>query len=171
MTPTGANDPKYELAQQLGWDFELFHSFASPLIRVEMLEEMERLELSHQQIGLLFYLRAQPVQSLSEAAKAIRLSLPATSHLTERLVQRGLIDRSENPLNRRQKNIALAPSGLALLDRLEAATAKAYAQLLLHAPTETLDRLQSCTRILREALLSRPCTFHPHAQDTSQDDE
>lgn len=52
--------------------------------------------------------------------EALRLSPSATSHLVERLVERGFVARSEDPVDRRQKRVEIAEGGRALLDRLNA---------------------------------------------------
>ncbi|MFZ5477646.1 MAG: MarR family winged helix-turn-helix transcriptional regulator [Myxococcota bacterium] len=48
----------------------------------------------------------------------LNLSASATSHLVDRLVERGFVERTEDPADRRQKRVAIAPAGGGLIDRL-----------------------------------------------------
>lgn len=152
-----ASDPKYELALSVGWHFERLHGYVSACVRRDTLQEMQHLDLSHQQLGLLFQLRHAGTQDLSTIAQSLHLSLPATSQLVERLVQRELAERTENPGNRRQKHVTLAPAGQALLARIEQSVAHAYTQLLMHTPQAVLQQLSHDIQRLHAALPSGPC--------------
>ena len=52
--------------------------------------------------------------TVSDVARHTALSLGAASGLVERLVQRGFVERQENPANRRSKNVKLTEAGRAL---------------------------------------------------------
>ena len=54
-------------------------------------------------------------------ASCVKLSAAAASHLVDRLVQRGLVARSEHAVDRRQKQVSISSAGRALIDRLDRA--------------------------------------------------
>src|SRR5438874_6779257 len=58
-------------------------------------------------------------QSVSKVASCLRLSPAATSHLINRLVLARLVGRTEDPIDRRHKRIAITAAGRALVDRLQ----------------------------------------------------
>jgi DNA-binding MarR family transcriptional regulator len=78
---------------------------------------MHRSGLTMPQIVVLFALRRKDA-SISQLAARLRMSLPATSQLVDRLVEAELIDRAEDPEDRRVKRIRIRPSGLRFLERL-----------------------------------------------------
>jgi DNA-binding MarR family transcriptional regulator len=59
--------------------------------------------------------------SLAELADESSASIPALSQMIDRLVQQGLLDRAEDPVDRRRKAIRVTPQARALLRKLEAA--------------------------------------------------
>jgi DNA-binding MarR family transcriptional regulator len=79
---------------------------------------MHRSGLTMPQIVALHALRRASA-SVSELAARLRMSLPATSQLVERLVAAALVDRAEDPADRRVKRITIRPAGLRLLERLD----------------------------------------------------
>ncbi|MPY65781.1 MarR family transcriptional regulator [Deinococcus sp. SDU3-2] len=84
-------------------------------------------DLTFAQMTALHGLRAGAPLTVSALAAQTRLSLPATSHLVERLVRRGLAERRENPDNRREKLVVPTAAGLAVVSRMDAQFVGAYA--------------------------------------------
>jgi DNA-binding MarR family transcriptional regulator len=138
------------LAQLLPELVGLLHStFAG-----ETLAIMQESDITMPQLVAMHVLRFRGVTSVSDLSTATRLSLSATSHLVDRLVERALVLRSEDPQDRRQKRVELSEQGAALLSRLgEARTAELTAGMsaidpalqaqLLVAVEQTVDALKS----------------------------
>ena len=59
--------------------------------------------------------------SVKEIGEQLGMSLPNTSRTADVLAQRDLVERREDPADRRQKLIAITPAGRRALDRIEAA--------------------------------------------------
>ncbi len=70
------------------------------------------------QVLTLYHLHDASPQCVSSVAELLHLSQPATSQLLGRLVEEGLVDRSEDPGDRRRKRLALTPKGSRLVTRL-----------------------------------------------------
>lgn len=72
--------------------------------------------LSMVQFGALMRIHRQGAPAVSDISQQMGVTNAATSQMLERLVQQGLISRSEDPHDRRAKQIALTPHGQAVLD-------------------------------------------------------
>ena len=144
-----------DMAQSLGRSLERYHSYVSAYGQ-HLPDEGDDLGLSSRQLCVLFLLRARGTQNVSALARSVNLTLSAMSHLLERLVQRALVVRREDPGNRRQKQIALTEQGQRVLTRLDSGAVHAYALLLLRAPAEVLHDLQGCLRRLDACLPAPP---------------
>src|SRR5262245_43254096 len=70
------------------------------------------------------------VRPVGAIASCLRLSPAATSHLVDRLVQSGLVGRSEDPEDRRQKRIAITPAGRKLIERVDAERTREFSAVL-----------------------------------------
>ncbi len=71
--------------------------------------------LSVTQIAALFQIRRKGTSSVSDIGDELQVTNPAASQLLERLVQQGLVARTEDPIDRRLKQIALTKRGESLL--------------------------------------------------------
>jgi MarR family transcriptional regulator, organic hydroperoxide resistance regulator len=101
--------------------------------------------LSFPQILTLFALRRSSA-SVTELAARLRLSLPATSQLVERLVEAGLVARAELAGDRRVRRISIRPPGLRFLER--------FAELRMREIEEALRSLSPATRQALAAALT-----------------
>ncbi|HWX73681.1 MAG TPA: MarR family transcriptional regulator [Solirubrobacteraceae bacterium] len=79
------------------------------------------LDLSFTQIKALCALDAEGEErSVKALAESMGVSLPAMSRAVDGLYERGLVDRQEDPLDRRMKRVRLTPAGRAMTDSLTA---------------------------------------------------
>lgn len=113
---------------------------------------LQELHLSLPQVGTLHFLRAEGTQSVSAIAHHVHLSLAATSHLVERLVQRGLVARAEDPSDRRQKRVELTAEGQALVGGIQAEAMASLDALLATVPPDLRQRLDQDLRDVLDAL-------------------
>jgi DNA-binding MarR family transcriptional regulator len=84
------------------------------VIAGDALAVMHDTGLTLPQIVALHVLHQRGDCTLSAVGDALRLSTSATSHLVDRLVERGLVNRWEDPADRRQKRLQITESGLTL---------------------------------------------------------
>lgn len=73
--------------------------------------------LSPSQVSTLMRLYYRGVCGMSDVASDLGITNAAASQMVERLVQMGLLERSENPLDRRGKQLALTAEGRSLVER------------------------------------------------------
>ncbi|MEW6422414.1 MAG: MarR family transcriptional regulator, partial [Deinococcota bacterium] len=114
------------------------HRLISSRVLLSMQDELQDHELTFTQMTALHQLRAQAPLTVSVLAERARLSLPAASHLVERLVRRGLAERRENPENRREKLVVPTAQGLDVVTRMDTQFIGAYEAAFREAQPETI---------------------------------
>lgn len=80
-----------------------------------------RCELTMAQLKVLMRVPAEGRQHLGDVAEALGIGLPTASHLVDRLVRQGLLQRREDPEDRRYVLVARTAAGEDLVDRLRRA--------------------------------------------------
>lgn len=124
-----ANAPNPEAsaeAARLGREMKRLHRLISGRVLLNMQDELQDHDLTFTQMTALHQLRAEAPLTVTSLAERARLSVPATSHLVERLVRRGLAARRENPDNRREKLVAPTAQGLGIVTRMDEQFTGAY---------------------------------------------
>jgi DNA-binding MarR family transcriptional regulator len=110
--------PEPETAEKLG---RLMNELMSQVYRRfagDTMAIMAESGLTMTQMVAMQILRYGGPQSIGGLVERLKLSMSATSHLVDRLVEKGFVDRKEDPDDRRQKRVAITESGAALIDQL-----------------------------------------------------
>lgn len=81
----------------------------------DFMQFMQQTGLSRPQIHALLYIYHAGECQISDMSALAASSPAAASQLVERLVQQGLVQRTEDPRNRRIKKLRLTDSGLRLI--------------------------------------------------------
>src|SRR6185437_730244 len=76
------------------------------------------LDLTMAQLKTLFTLEYGGPMTIGQTGEKLRISLPTASHLVDRLVQGGYVERTEDPVDRRRTLASTTASGSELVDRL-----------------------------------------------------
>jgi DNA-binding MarR family transcriptional regulator len=76
------------------------------------------LQLTLPQLRTVFIIAHNKVSSVMQVAKHLGVGEPTASHLIDKLVQAGLADRSDDPMDRRRAIIRLSPKGEILIEKL-----------------------------------------------------
>jgi DNA-binding MarR family transcriptional regulator len=108
----------------------------------EMMRAKSELGLSMPQFVTLHLLRDYGALSISAIAEKLDLSLAATSHLVDRMVQQSLVERTEDPIDRRQKRVVIASGGCTVLDRLADTRMREAERIANALPPELGDQLE-----------------------------
>lgn len=77
---------------------------------------MEGAGLSHSQVGALMRLYHQEACGVSDIGENLGITVAAASQLVDRLVQQDLLVRTEDPDDRRFKQVSLSSQGKALIE-------------------------------------------------------
>jgi DNA-binding MarR family transcriptional regulator len=92
----------------------ILHEWTEVIARQNMREFkrfMDEADLSPSQINALFRLHFGGMCGISEIAGHLGVTDPAASQMVERLVQRDMVARTEDPSDRRMKLLALTANG------------------------------------------------------------
>ena len=81
--------------------------------------------------------------SISEIGDYLNLSLGATSHLVDQLVEHGYVTRFESLIDRRHKQVEITAKGRELVDEMRQARADEAARLLGELPAPLLATLST----------------------------
>jgi DNA-binding MarR family transcriptional regulator len=141
---------------------DVLHQWAEVFMRRNMREfrrMIEASDLSPTQMIALFRLHYRKSSSVSEIASHLGVSIAAASQLIERLVQSGLVERSENPADRREKLLVLSPKGREMMAHNISMHREWIAGLVDQLLPSQQDQITSSLRMLIQA-----------AQNTEPDD-
>jgi DNA-binding MarR family transcriptional regulator len=105
------------------------------------LEMMNTHQLTLPQMVALHVLRYEGPLSTLRLVDDLRLSASATSHLVDRLVEKGWVTRRENPDDRRQRTLEITPAAIEMLDAMAAARTREFAVAFTLVEPELRGRL------------------------------
>ena len=114
--PRGPAGSTAEAERVLG----LLTSLGSTIFRQLLWQKASELDLTFAQSEVLSYVRGHPGCHMGEAAKAFGVTLPAITHIADRLEQKGLLVRGDDPGDRRICALELTGAGQALVVELQA---------------------------------------------------
>jgi DNA-binding MarR family transcriptional regulator len=97
----------------------------------DFLREVSDLELTFTQFKTLMLLAHDPGDlSVKDVSDRLGISLPAASRAVDPLVRRGIVERTEDTVDRRVKRVRTTRDGERLVERLIATRIKSFEQLL-----------------------------------------
>ena len=133
-------------AQQM---LELLNSLGGTVFRQLLWQKASDLDLTYAQSQVLFRLAEHPGSHMGDVAKAFGVTLPAVTHIVDRLEEKGLVIRGDNPADRRVYVLELTRAGKALVEELEVIRLRGMERVL--ARMSAGDRRQVLTGL--EALV------------------
>lgn len=108
-----------------------FFRFAWSAGDSDFMREVSDLELTFTQFKILMLVAHEPAElSVKDVSDRLGISFPAASRAVEPLVQRGIVERVEDPLDRRVKRVLTTKDGDRLVERLIATRIKSFEQML-----------------------------------------
>jgi len=133
-------------AEQL---LDLLNALGSTIFRQFLWQRAAELDLTYAQGQVLFHVAAHPGCRMGDVGKAFAVTLPAVTHLVDRLEQKGFVTRADDPVDRRAYVLEVTRAGAALVDELNAMRLRSLEAVL--ARMSVADR----TRVVRglEALV------------------
>ncbi|WP_214366734.1 MarR family winged helix-turn-helix transcriptional regulator [Pseudonocardia sp. H11422] len=108
--------------------------------------------LTMQQLRVLLLLSTDGPLTQGDLAQGLHVGLATVTGLIDRLVARGLVERTEDPRDRRIRLARLAPGGVDLIDRIASAGQEARRRLLTLIDLSALRGLEHGLAALRAAL-------------------
>lgn len=128
-----------------------------------MMQRMVEADLTLAESIVLRSLRRGPL-TVAQAGACLMLSHSAASRAVDRLVRDGYLAREENPDDRRQKRLTLAPRGEALLGEMEGIMVERLAEMIDVLDADESAQFRSLlTRILTRSTAALTPTGNPLA--------
>lgn len=128
---------------------DLLNALGSTTFRQMVWQRLSELDLTFAQSQVLFHVHDHPGCPMGDVAKAFGVTLPAVTHIVDRLEQKGLAARGAMPGDRRVSALELTPNGRALAQELHATRTRAMEAILTRV--SALERRQIVTGV--EALV------------------
>src|SRR5438132_2400430 len=97
---------------------DLLNSLGTTIFR--QLVWQKAADLTFAQSQVLFYVAEHPACHMGDVAKAFGVTLPAVTHIVDRLEQKELLVRGDHPADRRIYVLELTRAGKSLVDELQA---------------------------------------------------
>ena len=139
-------------ATRLSMHMKRLHRHIASHVMSAMQDQLQDEDLSFSQMSALHQLRAYAPMSVSGLAERTGLSLPAASHLTDRMVVRGYAQRRENPDDRRAKLLDLSERGQQILEEMDRRFTDAYRVAFLKVSPEAVALAADSVELLLNEL-------------------
>jgi DNA-binding MarR family transcriptional regulator len=99
---------------------DLLNSLGSTTFRQLLWQKSSQLDLTYAQSQVLFYVGEHPRCHMGDVAKAFGVTLPAVTHIVDRLEQKAFMVRADDPADRRVYVLELTKKGLGVAQELQA---------------------------------------------------
>ena len=96
--------------------------------------QLGSLDLGFTQLAALYAAAGSATLTVGDLADLLGRSPSATSRIVAGLVDKGLLERSEEPVDRRQRVLALTPEGAAVLQTVDHARAEQFLAIVRPLP-------------------------------------
>jgi len=130
---------------------ELLNSLGGSIFRQLLWQKSSDLALTYAQSQVLFRLAEHPGSHMGDVAKAFGVTLPAVTHIVDRLEEKGLVTRGDHPADRRVYVLDLTSAGKALVEELEAIRLRGMERVLARMSAEDRRRVLTGLEALVDA--------------------
>jgi DNA-binding MarR family transcriptional regulator len=135
-------------AEQL---LDLLNALGGTIFRQFLWQRAAELDLTYAQGQVLFHVAAHPGCRMGDVGKAFGVTLPAVTHLVDRLVQKGFVTRAGDPVDRRAYVLEVTRAGEALVDELHTMRLRALEAVLARMAVDDRTRVVRGLEALVEA--------------------
>lgn len=130
MTPVPSRRRSIE-AQRL---LDLLNALGSTTFRQLLWQRASELDLTYAQSQVLFYVNDRGGCHMGDVAKAFGVTLPAVTHIIDRLEQKQFVVRGDDPADRRVHVLEVTPQGRALVQELHGLQMRSLERVLARMP-------------------------------------
>lgn len=120
---------------------DLLNALGSTTFRQLLWQRASELDLTYAQSQVLFYVADHPDCPMGEVAKAFGVTLPAVTHIVDRLEQKQFMHRGDHPADRRVYVLDLTREGKALVEELHTIRMRAVERVLVRMSAEDRKRV------------------------------
>jgi DNA-binding MarR family transcriptional regulator len=130
--------PRSAEAQRL---LDLLNALGSTTFRQLLWQRASELDLTYAQSQVLSYVADHAGCPMGEVGKAFGVSLPAVTHIIDRLEQKQFVVRGDHPADRRVNVLDLTPQGKALVQELHTLQMRAVEDVLERMAADDRERV------------------------------
>lgn len=139
------------MSDRLAEDIGLFRRAMIPDFLIGMLRQMSEAEPNLPQMATLYVLDGGASPTVGELAERLGRSTSLTSRLVDQLVNRGWVDRAEDPADRRAKRLRITTKGRDFLRGFEDVRAQAQREVMTYLTAEEQERVSEAMALLGKA--------------------
>ena len=132
---------------------DLLNALGSTTFRQMVWQRLSELDLTFAQSQVLFHVNDHPGCPMGDVAKAFGVTLPAVTHIVDRLAQKGLAARGAMPGDRRVNTLELTAAGRALAQELHATRTRAMEAILTRVSPAERRRIVNGVESLVDAAM------------------
>jgi DNA-binding MarR family transcriptional regulator len=132
-----------------------FEAFQQRLMAVHA-AEFTTVDITMAQAKLLYVVVTGGESSMTEIAQRLGVSVSTASGAVDHLVDLGLLQRSDDPANRRQVRVSITQLGTATLEQLHELSTRQLRALFEAVSDADLAVIERATRIMADAVTGAP---------------
>jgi MarR family 2-MHQ and catechol resistance regulon transcriptional repressor len=132
---------------------ELLNALGSTTFRQMVWQRLSELDLTFAQSQVLFHVNDHPGCPMGDVAKAFGVTLPAVTHIVDRLEQKGFAARGAMPGDRRVTTLELTTAGRALARELDSTRTRAMEAILARVSATERRRIVTGVEALVDAAM------------------
>jgi DNA-binding MarR family transcriptional regulator len=132
---------------------ELLNALGSTTFRQMVWQRLSELDLTFAQSQVLFHVNDHPGCPMGDVAKAFGVTLPAVTHIVDRLEQKGFAARGSMPGDRRVTTLELTVAGRALARELDTTRTRAMEAILARVSAAERRRIVTGIEALVDAAM------------------
>lgn len=136
--PTPGSRRRTAEAQRL---LDLLNALGSTTFRQLLWQRASELDLTYAQSQVLFHVADHPGCHMGDVAKAFGVTLPAVTHIVDRLEEKQFLERADDPADRRVYILELTRAGRALVDELHGLQMRGVEGVLRRMTAEDRQRV------------------------------
>lgn len=130
---------------------DLLNALGSTTFRQLLWQRASELDLTFAQSQVLFFVAEHPTCPMGEVAKAFGVTLPAVTHIVDRLEEKRFMARGAHPGDRRVYVLELTRAGQALVEELHGIQMQALERVLARMSVDDRERAVRGIEALVEA--------------------
>src|SRR5512132_3782155 len=120
---------------------DLLNALGSTTFRQLLWQRASEIDLTFAQSQVLFHVADNAGCHMGDVAKAFGVTLPAVTHIVDRLEEKQFVVRGDDPADRRVYVLELTRQGKALVQELHTMQTKGMEAVLRRMPAEDRDGL------------------------------
>lgn len=136
---------------RLAEDIGLFRRAVLPEFLTGLLRHIGDAEPTMPQVATLYLLDAGATPTVGELAEKLGRSTSVTSRLIDQMVNRGWVDRTEDPVDRRAKRVRITSAGESFLREFEEVRAQAQRDVMAYLTEDERRRVTEAMALLGKA--------------------